>query len=279
MRIELCYKPEFGDGRSEKLLHSIQSFLHLRLRAITIVDVFLLNGIENLQESDYTEIFQDPVAQDLFIQKAACLIPRHTGWKYLVEICYKPGVTDPVALTARQAVKNWTGKPIPAGAVIENSVQYLIHCPTLSAEDIERLTGFLYNPLIQNCLVITDTQWQEGIRPPEIYEQKLPPGSAEVAFFDLEGMSDTQLEAFSKDRLLALTREEMQAVRNHFKGQRIKKARRSRGLPAQVSDVELEMVAQTWSEHCKHKIFNATIHYREKNKNETIRSLFKTYIK
>ncbi|MEJ2664689.1 MAG: AIR synthase related protein, partial [Spirochaetia bacterium] len=79
--------------------------------------------------------------------------------------------------------------------------------------------------------------------------------------------------------LLALTREEMQAVRNHFNGQRIKKERRSRGLPAQVSDVELEMVAQTWSEHCKHKIFNATIHYHEKNKNETIRSLFKTYIK
>ncbi|MEJ2327083.1 MAG: hypothetical protein P8Y25_09830 [Chromatiaceae bacterium] len=51
-------------------------------------------------------------------------------------------MNGPVALTARQAVKNWTGKPIPAGAVIENSVQYLIHCPTLSAEDIERLTGF-----------------------------------------------------------------------------------------------------------------------------------------
>jgi phosphoribosylformylglycinamidine synthase len=29
------------------------------------------------------------------------------------------------------------------------------------------------------------------------------------------------------------------------------------------TDVELECIAQTWSEHCKHKIFNATVTYRE----------------
>ena len=50
-----------------------------------------------------------------------------------------------------------------------------------------------------------------------------------------------------------------------------------RGGP--VTDVELEMIAQTWSEHCKHKIFNATIRHREGGREETIRSLFKTYIR
>ena len=39
------------------------------------------------------------------------------------------------------------------------------------------------------------------------------------------------------------------------------------------------MIAQTWSEHCKHKIFNATIRYREAGREEVIRSLFRTYIR
>jgi len=39
------------------------------------------------------------------------------------------------------------------------------------------------------------------------------------------------------------------------------------------------MIAQTWSEHCKHKIFNATIRYTEDGREETIRSLFRTYIR
>ena len=46
------------------------------------------------------------------------------------------------------------------------------------------------------------------------------------------------------------------------------------------TDAELEVLAQTWSEHCKHKIFAARIHYedREAGTVEPIDSLYKTYI-
>ena len=50
-------------------------------------------------------------------------------------------------------------------------------------------------------------------------------------------------------------------------------------MPAAATDVELEMIAQTWSEHCKHKIFNARIRYSEGRTEETIDSLFRTYIR
>ena len=43
--------------------------------------------------------------------------------------------------------------------------------------------------------------------------------------------------------------------------------------------MELEVFAQTWSERCKHKIFNATIRYSEDGVIETIPGLFNTYIK
>ncbi|MDF1554662.1 MAG: AIR synthase-related protein, partial [Deferrisomatales bacterium] len=46
------------------------------------------------------------------------------------------------------------------------------------------------------------------------------------------------------------------------------------------TDVELECLAQTWSEHCKHKIFNATIHYDDgAGEVQVIESLFSTFIK
>jgi len=41
------------------------------------------------------------------------------------------------------------------------------------------------------------------------------------------------------------------------------------------------MLAQTWSEHCKHKIFNAKVRYDDEETGETeiIDSIFRTYIK
>src|SRR5690606_32418017 len=57
--------------------------------------------------------------------------------------------------------------------------------------------------------------------------------------------------------------------------------RKAEGFEMQPTDCELEVFAQTWSEHCKHKEFNAIIHYNNKEKGEekTVKSLFKTYIK
>jgi len=48
---------------------------------------------------------------------------------------------------------------------------------------------------------------------------------------------------------------------------------------AQPTDVEIEALAQTWSEHCKHKIFNSQITYVDDGGTKTINSLFSTYIK
>jgi len=49
------------------------------------------------------------------------------------------------------------------------------------------------------------------------------------------------------------------------------------GLGRHLTDVELEALAQTWSEHCKHKIFSGIIHYRdEQGVLTTVKSLFNT---
>ncbi|HTP57386.1 MAG TPA: AIR synthase-related protein, partial [Spirochaetia bacterium] len=87
------------------------------------------------------------------------------------------------------------------------------------------------------------------------------------------------LMSLSRSRLLALSRAEMKAVQRYFLREDVTRLRAQRGLPSAATDVELEMIAQTWSEHCKHKIFNATIVYREGGRPEIIHSLFRTCIR
>jgi len=53
----------------------------------------------------------------------------------------------------------------------------------------------------------------------------------------------------------------MQVIRKYYKSKA--KERKKYGLGKKPTDVELEMIAQTWSEHCKHKIFNAIVEYKE----------------
>ncbi|MCH7761851.1 phosphoribosylformylglycinamidine synthase subunit PurL, partial [candidate division TA06 bacterium] len=88
------------------------------------------------------------------------------------------------------------------------------------------------------------------------------------------------LEALSRERLLALEPAEMEAIRGYFAQPDVCLARERAGLGPDPTDVELEVLGQTWSEHCKHKIFNAEIVYRDAGgEPETIRSLFDTYIR
>ena len=62
----------------------------------------------------------------------------------------------------------------------------------------------------------------------------------------------TKLLQISKKYLLSLNLEEMEAIQKYF--QRIKR---------DPTDCELETIAQTWSEHCKHKTLAGSVEYKE----------------
>ena len=64
--------------------------------------------------------------------------------------------------------------------------------------------------------------------------------------------SDTELEQISRQGLLSLNLVEMQAIQDYFRRQ-----------DRDPTDVELETIAQTWSEHCVHKTFRGIIEYIE----------------
>jgi phosphoribosylformylglycinamidine synthase len=86
--------------------------------------------------------------------------------------------------------------------------------------------------------------------------------------------------ALSRKRVLALSLDELHVIRDYYRRPDVSKLRAEAGLGKDPTDAELEALAQTWSEHCKHKIFNAHIRYREEDKDpEEIVSLFDTYVR
>lgn len=81
-------------------------------------------------------------------------------------------------------------------------------------------------------------------------------------------LAPAELERISKDMKLSLSREDMEAVQAYFKE-----------AGREPTDVELEVIAQTWSEHCKHRIFSATITHTKDGQTETVNGIFKTFIR
>ncbi len=77
-----------------------------------------------------------------------------------------------------------------------------------------------------------------------------------------------ELLRISQEGLLSLNLAEMRAIQSHFAK-----------LERNPTDVELETIAQTWSEHCVHKTFKSLIEYAEKGgETEIVDGMFKTYI-
>ena len=85
-----------------------------------------------------------------------------------------------------------------------------------------------------------------------------------LKIINLVKAKDKRLMKISRDYLLSLSLEEMKAVRVYF-----------HKLDRNPTDVELETIAQTWSEHCKHKVFTGLIEYRTENGSELIDNLLK----
>lgn len=83
----------------------------------------------------------------------------------------------------------------------------------------------------------------------------------------VRNLSEAELTQLSQDMKLSLSTEDMLVVQQIFCE-----------IDRDPTDVELEVIAQTWSEHCKHRIFAATIQHTANGETEEIKSMYKTFI-
>jgi phosphoribosylformylglycinamidine synthase II len=274
-RVEIALKEGVRDARGERIKSEIEHFLHLAVDEVRTLDVFTLDAALSQVELEQAAAgpFSDPVIQVWSTDR-----PLASDFNYAVEVGFRPGVTDNVGRTAREAVSYLTGRPFDDGEGVYYAVQYLLK-GTLSHADIEKIaTGLLCNTLIQRYSIMAAPEFVARRGFPAVAPKVTGETKAEVREIDLE-VPDEELMRISKDGVLALTLDEMRIIQAQYRDPKVVEERRKFGLGAKPTDVELECLAQTWSEHCKHKIFAGTVQYEDENgQKQEIKSLFKSFI-
>ena len=194
-----------------------------------------------------------------------------------IQVGYKPGVTDNPGQAGLDGLL--TLFPHHSEAKVATSRTYAFWGVPKDVEP-EELAFTLHNPMIERASVSGPAECSMGKWPTLGFPLHPPAPYSEPAVVDLE-VSEEKLMEISETGLLALNPGEMRAIQEHYRNPNTRLAREELGLPPKApTDVELECLAQTWSEHCSHKIFSASIHHVDTETGEdcVIDSLFKTHI-
>ena len=175
------------------------------------------------------------------------------GHPNLVYVMPLPGVTDPQAESAMMAMLQ-LGYDVDA---VRTFKKYWIS--ELGEADSNLLSSkILCNDSIETIvsgkLELDELQLGQEY----VFEKREVP---------LSGISDDELLEISKQWQLSLTLVEMQTIRDHYDS-----------LGRAPSDVELETIAQTWSEHCSHKTLAGRVSYKDENGERVYENMLKETI-
>lgn len=265
-RIEVRIKKEFRDVAGEKVRESIENELGIKLQEVRKIDVY--NVEEELQSHELERLGKE-VLSDAIIQEYS-YNDQFDKEFWRVEIGYLPGVTDNVGKTAMDAVKDALDKKDQ----IYYSRVYSLKGKIPDAEIITKISELLYNKLVEKSIIHKPSDEAKPYLPKVVLKHQV-----DVDEIDILKMNKKELIQLSDERLLALSLEEMEKIKKYLNGKRTIEARRRVGLINKITDAEIEAIAQTWSEHCKHKIFNSHIQYNENGDSHAIDSIFDTFIK
>ncbi len=276
-RIEVGFKPSVKDAWGEKIKRRIWEDLHYRVERVEGIEVYILDRDLSLDQLKKIAEgpFVDPIIQQYTIDK-----PLALDFDWIIEVGFRPGVTDNVGRTSREAIALVLGIGLKEEEKVYTSKQCLIK-GDLTYEEVEKIaTGILANELIQQCAIVNKTDWDsEKGMPLVIPRVKGDSTSNKVDEIDLD-IDEERLMKISQERVLALNLDEMKAIKRYLKDGKVLREREEMGLGGRLTDVEIDALAQTWSEHCKHKIFNGIIRYQDENgKVRIIESLFDTFIR
>ncbi|MGD9143407.1 MAG: phosphoribosylformylglycinamidine synthase subunit PurL, partial [Dehalococcoidia bacterium] len=189
------------------------------------------------------ELLTDPIIEEYSSEE----IPVPDGAR-LVEVAYNPGVMDPVEESVRKGI---TDLGVTGLTAVRTASKYL-----LWGDITEEVLQSICDKLLVNSVV------QHVVSEEEAVSLRSATYNFSLEHIDIRTMDDAALMELSNNRFW-LNLDEMKIIQDYFI---------RLGRPA--TDIELETLAQTWSEHCIHKTFNAKITLGD----EIIDSLMKTTI-
>ncbi len=282
-RIEVKYK-EGIDSRGEVVRKKILSLMEEgavtpgRIDSIEVVDAYSLNkDFPREQLLAAAAMVTNPVTQRNGIgTNFLCddgSVPDHA-----IEIGFKPGVTDNVGNTVKQGLEARMKQAFGEDEGVHSSQTLLIK-GDISSSTAQEIGEALANPLIQNITIMSGSGFFErGLAPhiPTVVLEDdpsyciVPLGSIDddtVRLVAKKGVIDPKTGEHRGPLALDVDdAEPMRVIRSYFG----KEGR-------DPTDIELECIGQTWSEHCKHTIFAA--HLDAGAGGAVPDGLLKTYIK
>ncbi|MHC4378203.1 MAG: phosphoribosylformylglycinamidine synthase subunit PurL [Planctomycetota bacterium] len=240
-RVEVFKRPEQADPEGA---HALAALHELELTAVVTARLgrgtLLSPGLQRDQvERIAREVLADPVLDEIrVLAPGECPAAAPDGWQRV--LCAPlPGVMDPVAESLRALlVRSGLTRGVEDLEVATFRAWELEGSPA-AAELREAARRVLCNETIE-ALSIGSEALPFGV--PTGTAQR---GRVELALLDA---SDDELQRVSRDGQLSLSLVEMQEIQKHFAE-----------LGREPSLAELETIAQTWSEHCKHKTLTGLV--------------------
>ncbi|MBI2623370.1 MAG: phosphoribosylformylglycinamidine synthase [Candidatus Liptonbacteria bacterium] len=246
-----------------------------KVERVAVVDSYVIDAPFNQRQLQRAgKLLANPLLETFSMN--ASTPSQEFDWA--IEIGARPGVTDNMGATAREVIADGIRRKFRTSEGVYYSQVFFVS-GKLTRTDAERIAEGIHNPLIQRASVKSRSEYEHdggfGVAVPRV---KLRSHSG-VRKVNLE-VDDKELDAIGKQGIedrggrracppelqrrrgpLALDLDAMKAIRDHF-----------RTLKRKPTDVELESLAQTWSEHCKHTIFANPL-------DEIQGGLFREYIK
>ena len=270
--IQLMLKDSIPDVAGKALEQDAKRYFNINTGQVRVSKVFTILSDKTAEEIlDFAKhTLKDAVLHDvhmdkLFIDRS---FERHL---YMAKL---PGVTDDEGVSAQKTYADYFNLDIPSGEQFIFTGEYYYIEKALDDEDLSTLgNDLLGNPLI-NHIEHGPLKKQIDYVPTVLIKSKIKIEKIEI------DLGDSELLELSKNMLLSLDLKEMQTIKDHFMSEKTQAVRKEIGMSPIPTDCELEVLGQTWSEHCKHKEFSSMITYKDMDTGEEkkIDSLFKTYI-
>jgi len=226
-RVEVRIKSHFPDPAGRGLVRDIQDLGINSVTDVRVVEVYWLNVHLSPEKLELiaSQLLADPVTQEYWCGQSPRQDETTAGYQ-IVEVAYNPGVTDPVRESVMKAIKDLG---IPNIAAVATAKRYLLK-GEISQNDLEVITNrLLINPIVQHVVNAEASPFPES-----------PQYSFSLKKIPLLGGDKNELARVRSE--FGFSEAEFQAILAYFQ----KEGR-------DPTDVEMETLAQTWSEHCVHK--------------------------
>ncbi|NQT19465.1 MAG: phosphoribosylformylglycinamidine synthase subunit PurS, partial [Planctomycetes bacterium] len=233
-QVEVAGKEGFADALGNSVAADVRDLGISGISQVRTARIFILEG--DLGETQVRrvagELLSDPIIENYAVNESVLKEEPHVS---VVRVMRKPGVMDPVAHSTLRGIRDMR--------LAVDSVT-TAHAYALRGDLSEKQKHTIAEKILANA-VIEDVIYGTGPLPEVRLDSPYEFKRLEV---DMFSAPDDELVNISKQGELSLNLAEMHTIRDHFKA-----------LGRNPTDLELEALAQTWSEHCVHKTFRGLI--------------------